>query len=374
MNNCNLFIGLKHIEYFLSILLFCFLASCQKDEGYPAIEIKASVQHVSEFGSDDGMIDLDVNGGAPPLSFLWSNNDTTEDLVNVSAGVYSVIINDNENQTATDSFEIMQPAPDTLTVVIQATHPSETGAVDGTITVQVGGGYPPYDFSWSNGASTKNLEGLPAASYILTINDSRGQVLTDTVQLTDVVTDVDGNTYSIVKIGEQTWMGENLRVRHAPDGACIESYAYNNDTTFELKYGRLYSWNAAMNGSSEEKAQGICPCGWHIPTDDEFKQLEIFLGMTENEADMTNTWRGSPVGKKLRVGESSGYNAQMAGRRASSGTYSVLGQWEYMWTSSTHGTNYAWRRCLALSRNSVGRYNTFPKSYGFSIRCLKNEE
>ena len=123
--------------------------------------------------------------------------------------------------------------------------------------------------------------------------------------------------------------------------------------------------------SEDEEAQGICPCGWHIPDDDEFKQLEISLGMTREEADMDNTWRGDDVGKQLLNGGTSGYNALLSGRRTSTGKYDLLNSYEYMWTSSEAGS-YAWRRCLRAGDSNVGRWNTFPKSYAFSIRCVRD--
>ncbi len=355
-------------------LFFMLLISCEKEENYPSIEISASVQHVSEFGAQDGAIDLEITGGAPPFSFLWSNNDTTEDLLNIAAGNYFVNVYDSRNQTATDTFEVTQPAPDSLVVVFSFSNPTETGAEDGVIDVQIGGGYPPYTFLWNTGATTKNIEGLPAGTYILTVTDNLGQVFTDSVKLTEVLTDIDGNTYTIQKIGDQLWMGENLRVKHAPDGSAIESYLYNNDTVYELEYGRLYTWNAAMNGSTDQGAQGICPSGWHIPTDEEFKQLEMHLGMTQAEANMTNTWRGAPVGNLLGAGGDSGYEARMSGKRASSGVFDLMDTMEYMWTSSEYGSSKAWRRCLQKGDPRVGRWNTFPKSYGFSVRCIKNDD
>ncbi len=369
----NVLIMRDPVKILIAIILFFSIVQCQKEETYPPLKINATVYDVSEFGKNDGAIDLEISGGAPPYSCLWSTNDTTKNITGLLAGIYSVSVSDKKNQTVTDSFKVVQPAPDSLVIVLHFTNPSETGANDGTITPEIGGGYPPFTYNWSTGADTKNLEEIPAGAYSLTVNDSRGQELTESVILTDVVTDIDGNSYSIRKIGNQVWMGENLRVKHAPDSSLITSYVYQNDTTLELKNGRLYTWDAAMDGSTEEKAQGICPCGWHIPTDEEFKLLEIELGMTRAQADMANTWRGSPVGTMLKAGGSSGYNAQLGGRRSSSGKFSFMGRMEYMWTSTEYGGTKAWRRCLDNFSTQVGRWNTFPKNYGFSVRCIKDD-
>ncbi len=187
------------------------------------------------------------------------------------------------------------------------------------------------------------------------------------------VTDADGNIYSIVKIGSQTWMKENLRVTCAPDKRPVTSFLFNDDPLNEQVHGRLYTWEAAMNGSTAEKAQGICPDGWHLPSDEEYKILEMSLGMTREEADLTNVWRGATVGTQLKTGGRSGFDAPLSGLRASSGGYYYMGLAAYLWSSSSYGSSYAWRRCLQLSYHTVGRYNTFPKNYGFSVRCVKND-
>ncbi|MDD4755612.1 MAG: FISUMP domain-containing protein [Prolixibacteraceae bacterium] len=266
-----------------------------------------------------------------------------------------------------------EPDPgEPVEITFEVTDPTETGASDGSVVAEITGGIAPFSFLWSNGAKSQNVEELQAGMYSLTVTDSHGQIAIDSVELTDVVKDADGNVYTIKKIGGQTWMKENLRVQHAPDSTAITTYVYNNDTTLQNLYGRLYTWHVAMNGSVEEGAQGICPCGWHIPSDKEFKELEIYLGMTESEANMVNVWRGSPVGQRLKAGGDSGYNAQMAGRYYAS-RFTLLGQWEYMWTSSENSSNSAWRRCLDKGRSTVGRYNTFTKDYGFSVRCIKDD-
>lgn len=256
-------------------------------------------------------------------------------------------------------------------------HVTEFGGSNGSIDVTISGGLEPYALLWSTGDTTKSLSGIPAGTYILSVTDEAEQSVADTFVVNqpgqEVVKDVDGNIYNTVKIGNQTWMQENLHVTHAPDGSEITGYAYINNPESIKKYGLLYTWDVSMNGSKNEGAQGICPVGWHIPSDDEWKQLEMALGMTSAEADMANTWRGSPAGTMLIAGGSSGYNAQLGGRRSSGGAFSLKGRMEYVWTSTESGNSLAWRRCLDIYSSEVGRWDTFPKSYGFSIRCVKDD-
>ncbi|MBN2520325.1 MAG: hypothetical protein JXB17_07475 [Bacteroidales bacterium] len=329
-------------------------------------------QDVSVFGGNNGAAFADVSGGIKPYIYNWSNGSTNKDIYNLVSGIYILTVTDAIESVIFDSIFISQPTENEIVIRYSVIGPTLTGEDDGSIDITVSGGYPPYSYLWSNGAVTEDLLNLPAGDYSITVTDSKNQTAEKTLILSDVVTDVDGNTYSKIKIGDQIWMKENLKVKHDPDGNPITSYAYNNNESYVAQYGRLYTWNVAMNNTVIEKSQGLCPCGWHIPSDEEFKILEMFLGMTRNEADMVNTWRGLEVGTSLKDGGNSGYDAQLSGRMNSSGQYSLLGIFEYMWTSTEFG-DYAWRRCLDVNSNLLGRWNTFPKTYGFSVRCIKDE-
>lgn len=266
--------------------------------------------------------------------------------------------------------------PQPIFMEAEINHVSKFGESDGSILLHLSGGSPPFSFTWSTGDTTRDLTGIPAGIYSVAVADIISQTAADTFEVFQPdlvgVMDIDGNIYQTVKIGNQTWMKENLRVTHAPDGSDILSFAYINDPDSIKKYGRLYSWDVAMNGSTEEGAQGICPDGWHLPSDDEWKELEMALGMTQAEADMSNTWRGSPVGTMMKAGGESGYEAHLSGR-CTGGSLSLMGEMEYMWTSTQYSSSLAWRRCLDSKSSAVGRWNTFPKGYCFSVRCVKDE-
>ena len=257
---------------------------------------------------------------------------------------------------------------------------SAYGLSDGAIDMSVSGGMSPYRYNWSNGSAEEDIDSLFAGTYSVTVTDAVDSAATDSMVVyqpdpVNTVIDIEGNIYPVVKIGTQTWMAKNIRVTKFPDGSDITSYCYNDNPGYQDTYGRLYTWDAAMNGSVVEMAQGICPDGWHIPSDGEWKTLEMYLGMTQEEADMVNVWRGEGVGTALKRGGSSGYEALLSGKRSSSGTYTLLGAYEYVWTSTeAEDTIYAWRRCLSNPDARVGRWNTFPKNYAFSVRCLKDKK
>ena len=365
---------LKRTQFVFLFFFVVILVFCEKIEKavYEPMNLQSMVYPITEFGLNNGQIDITVSGGEKPYQFQWSNMKNSEDLEDLCPGIYWVIVSDATGQSISDTFEITQPAPDSIKVQINKQNPQLTGGSDGFVVLEITGGYLPFYISWSNGETSQNITNLFAGTYTFTINDSRGQVYTDSVTLSDFVFDIDGNKYTTIQLGEQTWMQQNLRVFRSPQGEKLKAFIYESDTSYLESFGCLYTWQTVMNGSTAEGRQGICPEGWHVPTDNEFKQLEMFLGMDETEANETNTWRGRNIGTKLKNGGTSGFNALLSGRRSPSGNYSLAGRMEYLWTSTEYENN-AWRRCLDLYANDVGRWNTFSKEYGFSLRCIKNK-
>jgi len=211
---------------------------------------------------------------------------------------------------------------------------------------------------------------------------------------TDVCVDIDGNVYETVLIGEQLWMAENLKVTKYRDGSAIPTgysgfpwaeletgaYAvYDDDPSNAEVYGNLYNWYAV------DDDRGVCPDGWHVPTDEEWIELEMFLGMSWEEAIGTGLDRGTDEGSKL-AGNSdlwsdgnlvnnsefgtSGFNGLPTGyRNNNSGYYDYMGDYGYFWSSSEMYSYYAWYRLLNYSSSNVNRYY-LGKQGGFSIRCL----
>ena len=218
----------------------------------------------------------------------------------------------------------------------------------------------------------------------------------------------DSKTYTTVYIAtsSQCWMSQNLNVgTKIPScvngyiGVCttgsstpsiqgtsttnIQKYCYSdNESNCDL-YGGLYERDQAMGGSLVAGVRGICPASWHLPTDNEYKSLEMALGMSQVEADGTG-WRGThSEGDKLKkivtpnkcFGATppcgiSGWQGLLAGYRGTNGAFSNVGSNAYFWSSLVSGSS-AWRRALSSGYAPVYRY-TYDEAYGFSVRCLKD--
>lgn len=208
------------------------------------------------------------------------------------------------------------------------------------------------------------------------------------------VTDIDGHVYRTVKIGDQWWMAENLKATHYRNGDPIlkvkgnaawigittGAYCnYNNDETHVSTYGRLYNFYAVADERS------IAPQGWHVPSDEEWKQLEMHLGISQSEAD-DDGWRGLDGGGKLKeagtahwlspntgANNKSGFSALPAGYRLSVyGKFSSMGNYAFFWSASKNDNSGAWSRSLNANFSGIGRtYGS--EHYGFSVRCLKDE-
>jgi len=173
------------------------------------------------------------------------------------------------------------------------------------------------------------------------------------------VTDIDGNTYSTVKIGEQVWMKENLRVTKAPDGTPVSRYCYDDNVSNCEKYGGLYIWAVAMNGSEEHGAQGICPDGWRMPKMEDWEIL-------------SKNFSKGKAGAELKIGGLSGYDALFGGTRSPAGGYTGIEMFASFWCSSCNKADkkFAGYRFLNAKYEKFSRSRN-DKRYALSVRCIK---
>ena len=234
---------------------------------------------------------------------------------------------------------------------------------------------------------------------------------------TPTVTDYDGNTYNTVQIGTQCWMKENLRTTHFSNGdniimsggssgssASVGYYYYpNDDVNLKSTYGLLYNIAAVLNGAEADTVnavpsgiQGICPNGWHVPSDSEFVILHNYLHDNSEYVcgtDFDNIgkaladtvgwnvypgWNECAIGYDISSNNASGFSARPAGIRSGTVPPLSLTYNAYFWTASSEPVVYDWGTndrqifyMLEYSSSNFGHQATFATD-GLSVRCVKD--
>ena len=211
------------------------------------------------------------------------------------------------------------------------------------------------------------------------------------------VTDIDGNVYHTVKIGNQVWSVENLRTTKYNDGTAIPLVTdggrwanlttpgycwYDNDINHKSKYGALYNWYAV-------DTKKLAPKGWHVPTDEEWTILEKYLiangynwgGKIEGnkiakslaaKTDWKTDTDPGTIGNDLTRNNRSGFSALPGGFRYYSGGFNYIGYGGYWWSATEDDASVAYDRGLYYDLGDLLRYNYYGKSCGFSVRLLRD--
>ena len=236
--------------------------------------------------------------------------------------------------------------------------------------------------------------GYNGANHGLETTDTDGKIIS--------VTDYDGNAYPVVQIGSQCWMAVNLRTTHYADGTSVPAGTTSNSSTTAPYYydlnptsptiplvqrGYLYNWPAAMKSTTTEGTQGVCPTGWHVPTDAEWSSMELVV----NGSDVSGAtgYRGSHAGKLSTScywtnsstvnapgnydnaeRNSSGFSAVPAGYFYDS-SFNDAGNSVGFWSSSVNGSD-SWYRYLRYPKADVCRDNNLHGNCGFSVRCVRD--
>jgi uncharacterized protein (TIGR02145 family) len=208
------------------------------------------------------------------------------------------------------------------------------------------------------------------------------------------VTDIDGNVYPVVSIGNQCWMAANLKTTRYRDGSIIPNVTadtawawteftsdawcnYNNSLANDALYGKLYNWYAASNSN-------ICPQGWHVPTDEEWQQLELELGMPDGDLQTTFI-RGEAqnVGGKVKsymlwsapnsgATNESGLSGLPSGSRNDfNGNFNSVGNYGQWWTASEQNADVSWLRSVGYDFAGVLRASN-GKRTGYALRCIRD--
>lgn len=217
---------------------------------------------------------------------------------------------------------------------------------------------------------------------------------------TPAVADIDGNIYSTVQIGDQCWMRENLKTTKYADGTNIALGSTTSNTAYRYypdgnegtvaTYGYLYNWKAVMRNASSSSdnpsgVQGICPNGWHVPSDAEWTQLTDYVSSRSQyvcgvdnlaiakalsaSVGWENNTNSCAVGNNLSTNNATGFSALPAG--CFNGSNSLFGSDTFFWSSSENSAQHAYYRLISNENDDVFQYYVL-KTRGFSVRCLRD--
>lgn len=194
------------------------------------------------------------------------------------------------------------------------------------------------------------------------------------------IMDVDGNVYKVVEMNSRCWTAENLRTSTYANGEPIplivdpdewislESGAwafYDNDSTYVDPYGKMYNWYAV------DDSRGLCPAGWRVPTDEEWKSLVLYLGDNAGgklKKEGQDYWQYPNQGATNETG----FSKLPTGYRTRLGSFLLNQAYGYVWSSTEDSAHpeRAWRRGMMFNSEQVVRF-TSPKILGFSVRCIE---
>lgn len=196
------------------------------------------------------------------------------------------------------------------------------------------------------------------------------------------VTDIDGNEYKTVRISDQIWMTENLKVTHYQNGDSIPNVTdnakwtnlttgaycdYKNDINNSMIYGRLYNWYTVKD------SRNVCPEGWHVPSDTAFIILQKSLGgRFVAGGRMKEAGEAHWAKKNYRANNNSGFTSLPSGFRGSTtGIFGEMGQAGSFWTTTSVSTWGARAFSLVYNLGDLQK-NDMYREIGYSIRCLKD--
>ena len=201
------------------------------------------------------------------------------------------------------------------------------------------------------------------------------------------VTDIEGNVYKTITIGNQEWMAENLKTTTYRDGTDIDfpdtddiawenntdgAYSWHsNDIANKDTYGALYNWYAATSSS------GLCPEDWHVPSDEEGQTLVDYLGgddiaggslkATQTDPEPHPRWNAPNNGAT----DCSGFSAFPGGLRRSNGTFREIGLYGAWWSTTDDVEEDAWHRSIYHLETRVYHFG-YGEGSGMSVRCVRD--
>lgn len=340
------------------------------------------------------------------VSYQWQSSATSggtyTDISGATSSTYTLTSNEFKKYikvvvTGIGDFQGKQTSNPTASYI--TTPLTSVGNITGTLlisqTLTSGSVLPAgatFTYQWQSSATSNgtyaDLSGATSSTYIVspvTMNKYLRVAITGTGDYGGTIysnptASVIPNDANWMIIGTQAWavansnLGTLVTVKTVQsNNAILEKYCYSDTESNCTTYGALYQWAEVLQYNLSEKAQGICVAGSHIPTDSEWKTIEMYLGMTQGQADTSGGGRGTDQGAQMKVGGSSGLNLQLSGtrdNRNAGGAYWNLNSWGNYWSSTSYNTASAFSRDFSGS-NTIER-GIMDKTYGNSVCCIGN--
>ena len=375
-------------------------------------------------------VNTTINAGSKPTLILCQENNSVTLKAHGDAN-WIDWDKDGETHSPYDNMSVTYTSPSMHTITIKNAAGCSTSQ---DVYIGMVHSFVPCNLTQIDPSGTHPAQETAATGVDITHNND-GMETVENGAITSI-TDYDGNVYPVVQIGSQCWLAENMRCTHSPStgtnivnpqglsgnnakGSCSFKTAhwYNNDpSSHGGVYGLLYDWCAAVdtyyvdgdynetdwgvNTNFHSKGwpctfaghrRGICPKGWHVPTDAEWNVMEAEVGGSGTDYETTTGYRGSHAGKLAKDWcrwqssttsnapgyisadrNSSYFSAVNTGYYSASTFSSSWIQYTRFWSASSYDNSNAWRRELNYNNAGVNRYGLTEKTNGLSVRCVRD--
>lgn len=328
------------------------------------IELVLEVLDTPCFDASNGSLDLTINGGLAPYTILWSNQETSEDLENIASGIYGVTVTDALGYTKTGELELISRPEIILESQINRPTP---GMNDGSISLVITGGASPYQYQWKNGFNGSQLSNLASGEYEVTVTDANSCSIVRSIKVYgEFVDSRDGKSYKTIQVGAQTWFAENLQSTADNMGNSINYYCFNFQSSECETKGHYYPF---------EDAQKACPFGWRMPVENDWQELELYLGMPANEIETEGADRTN-VAPRLKVGGDSLLDIALNGALfvLMDGTpngFISMDEQSIFYSNTKVNSEEARIRSLDYNTDGVYRSILYSSQFATCLRCVK---